>query len=161
LTGPTKEIIKKLDVIHVPVLVTASMPVERYLQFDLEVGYRHGEVFGTLAETDSISLEAQLGVRQFAVRPSVRFFLSDNTELDVSSNLPMYSAVPTDRDTRSGERNENYRTVPFSKTWSMEAAFRSRFAPGLFGSVRLHYGEVARGLYGAVVNPSFNVEYRL
>ena len=162
LTGPSKEIISKVDVLHVPVQLTASMPVQNWLQFDLELAYKHGEVFGTLSETDSLYLDAQLGVRQVAVRPGVRFFVSDTTELDVSSNLPPYSAVPTERTgRRSDGRIENYRTVRFSETWSLEAGFRSRFAPGLFGSVRLHYGEVARGLYGAVVNPSFNVEYRL
>lgn len=162
ITGPSKEIISKIDVIHVPIQLTASMPLETWLQFDLELAYKHGEVFGTLSEEDSLFLDAQLGVRQFSVRPGVRLFLSDTTELDVSSNLPPYSAVPTERaGRRSDGRIENYRTVRFSETWSLEAGFRSRFAPGLFGSVRLHYGEVARGLYGAVVNPSFNVEYRL
>jgi hypothetical protein len=162
LTGPAKELVAKLDVIHVPVLVTASMPVLSWLQFDLETGYKHGEVFGSVSETDSAYFDAEFGVRQVVVRPGVRLFLSDNTEFGLSSNLPPYSAIPVERDVvRTGERNTNYRTVPFSEIWSLEAGFRSRFAPGLFGSLRLHYGEVARGLYGAVLNPSFNVEFRL
>jgi hypothetical protein len=61
---------------------------------------------------------------------------------------------------RSGS-NEKFDTVPFSKTWTLEGGVRSRFSEGLFGSLRMHCGKTGRGLYGAVVYPSFNVQFRL
>jgi len=43
----------------------------------------------------------------------------------------------------------------------VEFGLRSRFAEGVFGSVRLHYGDIPRGLYGSRLYPSFEVEFRL
>jgi hypothetical protein len=161
ITGPAKELISKIDVIYLPMVLTASMPFEKWLQADLSLQYSHGEVFGSVTDSDDFLLNGRFGVRQVIVRPSVRFFLSDNTELDLSSDLPPYTAIPHERETANGGRNEDYDTVRFSETWSLEGALRSRFAPGVFGSIRLHYGEIARGLYGAPLYPSFDVEFRL
>ena len=163
VTGPTKEAIRELEVLYVPVLLAASMPLSRWFQLDLDVQYNHAEVFGTVTDRDDLFTDAGLGVRQFELRPGARFFLSARTELDLSSNLPIYSAIPVERARASddGGRNEDFVTVPFSEVWSVEAALRSRFAKGLFGSVRVHYGEIARGLYGSPLYPSFDVELRL
>ena len=43
----------------------------------------------------------------------------------------------------------------------MEGGVRSRLVPGLFGSMRLHYGSVSDVLYGSRLYPSFDIEYRL
>jgi hypothetical protein len=161
VTGAAKELIRGLDVLYVPLVVAGSMPVLRWLQFDLDVQYNHAELFGSVTDSDALFLDAQLGMRQFVLRPGVRFFLSEDTELDVSSDLPLYSAIPVERARADGGRNEDFVTVSFSEVWSLETALRSRFARGLFGSVRLHYGEIARGLYGAPLYPSFEVELRL
>ncbi|HEX6272990.1 MAG TPA: hypothetical protein VFZ53_08120 [Polyangiaceae bacterium] len=163
VTGPAKELIRDLDVLYVPIRVAASSPVSGSVQFDLGLQYSHAEVFGTVTSEDALFLDAQLGMRQFELRPGVRFFLSDTTELGVMSNLPVYSAIPIERarESEEGGRNEDFVTVPFSELWSVEASLRSRFAEGVFGSVRLHYGEIARGLYGAPLYPSFDVELRL
>ena len=161
VTGAAKEIISKVDVIYLPMVLSASMPFEKWLQVELGFQYSHGEVFGSLTDSDDFFLNGRFGVRQLIVRPGVRFFLSDDTELDLSSDLPPYTAIPHERQTVGGGRNEDYETVRFSETWSFEAALRSRFAAGVFGSIRLHYGEIARGLYGAPLYPSFDVEFRL
>jgi hypothetical protein len=163
VTGVAKDLIRELEVVYVPMRLAASMPVSRFLQFDLALQYSHAEVFGSVDDSDALFLDAQLGMRQFEIRPGVRFFLSDTTELDLTSNLPVYSALPVERARASedGGRNEDFVTVPFSEVWSVEVGLRSRFARGLFGSVRLHYGEVAKGLYGAPLYPSFDVELRL
>jgi len=155
--GPAKDLIRGLDAIGLPVLVAASAPLTPWLQLDLDVGYTHAEVFGTIGDEDNLFIDAQLGVRQALIRPGVRFFLTSATELDVSSNLPPYTAAPFE----SERIEERFRTVPFSETWSAEVGIRSRFAAGLFGTIRLHYGEIARGLYGARLYPSFDVELRI
>jgi hypothetical protein len=158
--GLAKELVSKLDVLNIPLAVTASVPASRWVAFDLGVEYVHGEVFGEITGI-SVYRKAQLGVRQLTFQPGVRFFVSRRTELDVSSILPAYTGVPTERsNTRTGE-TKNFASVPFSEMWSLALGVRSRFADGLFGSIRLHYGEVTRGLYGAALYPSFNLEYRL
>ena len=50
--------------------------------------------------------------------------------------------------------------LSFADTWSFEAGIRSRFAPGIFGALRLQYGQVSDVLYGASLFPSFEVEMR-
>ena len=162
--GATKEVISKLDVIEIPVGFDVSAPLSRFIQFDLGVEYRHGEVFGSVGSSESLYFDAQLGIRQFQLRPGVRFFPSRRTEVSLSSELPLYSAVPATASLGAGSnsrRADDFTTVPFSSVWSFEGAGRSRFAEGIFGSVRLHYSKVARGLYGTAFSPSFSLEFRL
>jgi hypothetical protein len=159
-----KDLLSDLQGIGVPVIVAASAPLAPWLQLDLDLGYTHAEVFGSVLDDRALFFDAQLGVRQFLVRPGVRFFLTSTTELDISSNLPPYTALPLETarsNERSGDRVEEFGSVPFSETWSLELGVRSRFARGLFGAIRLHYGEIARGLYGAPLYPSFEVELRI
>jgi hypothetical protein len=164
IAGPSaKQLISKLDVINVPLLLSASFPISPSFELDLSLEYTHAEVFGTVSERGSIYRDAYLGVRQFSLRPGGRWFVSKNTALELSAQLPVYTSVPVgiDDGTDDGGRHGEFENVPFSEVWSMEAGLRSRFAPGLFGNLRLHYGEVARAVYGAVLYPSFEVEVRL
>jgi hypothetical protein len=161
-TGVAKELIRKLDVVNVPVAVTASAPVASWLQFDLAAQYTHAEVFGSFSNTDSVYFDAKFGMRQVEARPSARWFITDATELDVIASLPIYTAIPYSRDELRGDgRVEDFETLPFSKAWSLEAGLRSRFAKGLFGTIRLHFGPLTREIYDASVYPSFEVEFRL
>lgn len=159
--GAAQDLVDQLDVINVPVALTASMPVLSALQLNLGVEYMYAELFGTFGRRERSLLEdANFGVRQLAVAPSVHWFIWHNTSLELSADLPLYTGVPV---TASGESNERveYHKAPFSETWSAEAALRSRLRPGVFGNVRLHYGEIARTLYNAKVYPSFELEVRL
>ena len=96
----------------------------------------------------------------FAVRPGVRVFLTENTEFDVSSLLPIYRARTSARPDGTDGDGE-FTSMPFSKTWALEFGLRSRLANALFGSVRLHYSKIAKGFYGSSFYPSFDVEFRL
>ena len=148
-----RRIVSDMDVIAFPVELTASAPVARFLQLDLGVGYRYAELFGTLGNEDSFFYrESQIGLRQFGVRPGTRWFFFDNTALEVHALLPVYSTVPlADREVE----------VPLSDTWSIEFGLRSRFMPGVFGTIRLNYGEVTDAVYGAKLYPAFELEFRL
>ena len=86
------------------------------------------------------------------MQPGARFFVSDNTALEVFAKLPAVSTLPRD--------NGDDIKVPFKDTWGLETGLRSRFARGLFGMVRLHYGTVVNALYGAHLYPSFELEFR-
>ncbi len=147
-----QKLVSNIDVLSVPVELTASMPVARSLQLDLSVGYRYAEIFGSVGNEDTIYIDSQFGLRQFAARPGTRWFFWDNTALEVHALLPFYSAIPVE----NGEEK-----VPFSDTWSLEMALRSRFKPGVFGNIRLQYGEVAKAVYGARIYPAFELEFRL
>lgn len=159
--GAAKDLVSKLDVLNVPVEVTASMPVLRMLQLNLSLEYTYAEVFGTFERGErSLLQDANFGVRQFTISPGAHLFIWHNTSLELSASLPVYSGVPV---SVSGENNDRveYHKAPFSETWSAEAALRSRLRPGVFGNMRLHYGEIARSLYDAVIYPSFELEIRL
>ena len=142
-------------------VLAASAPVTPWLQLDLDFGYRYGEVFGTVSNDRALFLNAQLGVRQVITRAGARFFITNTTEIDLSSNLPPYTAVPLEATGRRDTERSSYRTVPFADAWSLELGGRSRFSRRFFGSFRLHYGEVSRSLYGAPLYPSFDVELRI
>lgn len=150
--GVAKELVSKVDVIQVPLELTASAPLTRFLELDLGVQYAYASLFGSVGDGESIFADAQLAARQFFVQPGARVFLSDATALELAAKLPVFTTVPTERRDIS---------VPFKSTWSMEGGFRSRFARGLFGTIRLHYGSVADVLYGSRLYPSFELEYRL
>jgi hypothetical protein len=152
LGDAAKKLVSGIDIVSIPVEITASTPIARFLQIDLGAGYRYAEIFGGVGNEDSIYVESQFGMRQAALRPGTRWFFWDNTALELHATLPFYSAVPRD----GGEEK-----VPFSDTWSLETGLRSRFKPGVFGNIRLQYGEVAKAVYGARFYPAFELEFRL
>jgi len=150
--GVAKDLVSKVDVLQVPIELTASAPLTRWLELDLGAQYAYASLLGSASDGRSVFVDAQIGARQFIVQPGARFFLSDATALEVFAKLPAFTTVPTERRDIS---------VPFKSTWSMEGGFRSRLARGLFGTIRLHYGSVADVLYGSRLYPSFELEYRL
>jgi hypothetical protein len=133
------------------------------VELDLGLEYSYADIFGTLDLRGSAYRDAYIGSRQFAVRPGVRFFLSNTTSLAISALLPAYTAVPVGVAGADGQdgKEHTFDPVPFSKVWSFEAGLRSRFQPGIFGNLRFHYSEVAKLLYGAAFYPSFELEVRL
>jgi hypothetical protein len=147
-----KKIVSKIDVLSVPVELTASSTLTRFLELDLGVAYAYATFFGTSPPEESVFTENQLGLQQFFLRPGVRFFLIEHTAFELFAKLPLYSAIPLDG------KNP---TVPFKDTYTLEGGLRSRLARGLFGSVRLHYGSISDVLYNARLYPSFEVEFRL
>jgi len=149
----TQELIAKIDVMSIPVELTASAPLTRWLQLDLSVSYTYGEVFGHPERAETLFSDAQLGVRQFAVRPGARFFVTDRIALELSTKLPVSTVIPLER--------MDDQTLPFKHTWSFEGGLRSRLAPGFFTTLRLHYGSEVDALYGARLYPAIELEYRL
>ena len=150
--GAAKTIASKLDVVSIPIAVTASAPLASWLQLDLGLQYTYGDIYGATTADISLFEDAEIGLRQLFFRPVARLYISDNTSFELSAKLPVYTNLPRDRADS---------TLPFSKTWTMEAGLRSRLTPGVFGNLRLHYGEVGDALYDARVFPSFDVEFRL
>jgi hypothetical protein len=146
------DIVAKIDALNIPLELTASSTPTRWLELDLSAHYGYAQVYGASQDTNSLFVNAQLGVAQFFLRPTARVFVSDDTSLEISAKLPLYSAVPFDKKTV---------TLPFSDTWTLETGVRSRLARRLFGNIRLHYGAVPKALYGSRVYPSFDVEFRL
>jgi hypothetical protein len=161
LTAWGTEVLGDLDVLNVPLALVASVPVSKRLQFDFDVHYTYADIYGSIRERGEMFRDAPFGMRQFAVRPGARLFLTDSTEFDVSSVLPMYSARTFVRPDGDDSDDEEFRRVPFSETWAVEFGLRSRLSETIFGSVRLHYSKIAKGLYGASFYPSFDVEFRL
>jgi hypothetical protein len=148
-----RRLLSNIDVVAVPIELTASAPVARFLQLDLGVGYRYAELFGSLGNEDKFFfIESEIGLRQFGIRPGTRWFFWDNTALEIHVLLPAYSAIP---------REDGELKVPFKDTWSIEFGLRSRFVPGVFGNIRLQYGQVAKTVYGARLYPAFELEFRL
>jgi hypothetical protein len=149
--GATEAVLSKLDVLNLPFSLTASSPLGRWLELDLTVGYTYANIFGSTNNEQTLFTDSELGMRQFYLEPGARLFISDNTALEVFTKLPAYSAVADDSGTTK---------VPFSNMWVFEGGLRSRLSRGLFGSVRLHYGNIVRDLYTARFYPSFEVEFR-
>ncbi|HET7540957.1 MAG TPA: hypothetical protein VFK05_13835 [Polyangiaceae bacterium] len=150
-TPVSKKLLSKIDVVKVPIeLVASSMPT-RWLELDLGVQYNWSKLFGAAPDDESLFTKAQLGLVQFFLRPGVRFFISDNTALEFFTKLPLYSALPLERETV---------TVPFKDTWWFEGGLRSRLAPGLYGNIRLNYAAISDVLYGARLYPAFEIEVR-
>ncbi len=150
-TPAAEKLVSKLDVVNVPLELTASSMPTRWLELDFGVAYSYAMIFGSSPSERSPFADNELGLTQFFLRPGVRFFIADHTAFEFSTKLPLYSVLSLEN--RSP-------TVPFKSTWAFEGGLRSRLTRGLFGSVRLHYGSAADALYGSRVYPSFEVEYR-
>jgi hypothetical protein len=146
-----KKIISNLDVVNLPVELTASSMPTHWLEFDLSAHYSYAKIFRSSENERSFFTDSELGMPQFFLRPGVRFFILDRTAFEFFAKLPLYSALGTGSGTTS---------VPFKETWSMEGGLRSRLARGVFGNIRLHYGSIADLLYGARIYPAFEVEVR-
>jgi hypothetical protein len=150
-TPAATKLVSKIDVVNVPLELTASSMPARWLELDFAVAYNYARIFGASPSERSPFADNELGVVQFYLRPGARFFLADHTALELSTKLPLYSALALE------DRNPE---VAFKRTWAFEGGLRSRFARGVFGSIRLHYGSISDALYGARVYPSFEVEIR-
>ena len=146
-----KKILAKIDVVKVPIELTASSMPTRWLALDFSSQYNWAKLFGASPDEDSLFSKSQLGMVQFFARPGVRFFISNNTALEFFAKLPFYTALPI------GDRGP---TLPFKDTWWLEGGLRSRLARGLFGNIRLNYASISDVLYGARLYPAFEVEVR-
>lgn len=146
-----KKLLAKIDLVKVPIELTASSMPTRWLELDLSVQYNWAKVFGAAPDDDSLFTKSQIGMVQFFMRPGMRFFISDNTALELFAKLPLYTALPV------GDRNP---TVPFKDTWWFEGGLRSRLTRGLYGNVRLNYASISDWLYGARLYPAFEIEVR-
>jgi hypothetical protein len=125
-----------IDIMAIPFSLTTSVQPKRWLQLDLGLQYGHAEVWGSVGEEDSLYADAELGVRQFMIRPGVRFYVSKATSVDFVATLPPYTAAPT------------------------EGSVETQLPGVLFGGTRTA-GQIANRLYGAKIYPSFDVEWRL
>jgi len=152
-TDAVQKIAANFDVVSIPVTLTASSQPTRWLELDLGVQYQYANIFGSTGDNVSVFTDAQLAVLQLSFRPGVRFFVSDNTALEAFAKLPAFTTIPRD----AGDKK-----VAFSDAWSTEFGVRSRLARGLFGNMRLHYGQPVGLLYGgAKFYPAFDLELRL
>jgi hypothetical protein len=150
-TPASKKLLSKIDLVKVPIELTASSMPTRWLELDLGVQYNWAKVFGASSDDESLFTKSQVGLVQFFLRPGARFFISNNTALELFVKLPLYTAVPLENQSP---------TVPFKDTWWFEGGLRSRLAPGLYGNVRLNYAAISDVLYGARLYPAFEVEIR-
>jgi hypothetical protein len=151
--GAAKEIVNKIDVVNFPISLTASSQPTRWLELDLNAEFTYANLYGSSTNENSAFNDAQLGLTQFFVMPGARFFVSDNTAVEIFAKLPAFSVLPRD--------NADDIKIPFSDTWGFETGLRSRFTRALFGNIRLHYGAIVNALYGARLYPSFELEIRL
>lgn len=161
LTEPGEDLVSDIDVLNVPLILAASMPISKQFQFDFDVRYTYANIYGAFTQVGAIFRDPPFGLRQFELRPGVRIFLTDTTELDITANLPLYSSRSYARPEGMMADGQDFKKVPFSDTWGAEFGPRSRLMENLFGSVRLHYSAIARGFYGTSLYPSFDVELRL
>jgi hypothetical protein len=166
LAPTAKKLVSGSNMFAVPIGLTASAPLTRWLQVDLRMEYQYTEYFGELGNGSSFYATSQIGARQFVLRPTLRFFLSDATAFEFGATLPIYTQIPVEAEatlaagnqTRSGSR---YAEANFNAGWNIEGGVRSRLQPWLYATVRMHYGRVAKALYGAPLYPSFSLEFRL
>jgi hypothetical protein len=160
-----QQLIEDLNLLVFPISVTASAPVNRWLQFDLKVEYRHGMLFGTLGEGTSFVAETEIGSRQVIFRPTTRLYVSDATALEVSAKLPAFNRVPYNvepgADSRFGKSRDGFSEVPFADSWTLEFGVRSRLRTWLFATLSVQYGKIPREVYGSTFFPKFGLEFRL
>lgn len=164
-----QDVVSDSDLVSIPVSAIASVPLNRWLQFDLTVQYRHGELYGALLEGGrSLEVETQLGVRQLVFRPTARFYLTSRTALEFGTRLPAFTRIPVSADATLDTPNNSfskqrsdYEDVAFSDGWGLEFGVRSRLKSWLYATLRLQYGQVAKQVYGSAVFPSFGMEFRL
>jgi hypothetical protein len=168
LGDATRSIIGDMDLYSLPVSLTASAPVNRWLQFDLMVAYRHTLTQGRLEAGRSVYAESEIGARQLVIRPTGRLYLSESTALELSAKLPVYNRVPYEvdptlmvRDKAYGKPRNGYASADFSESWNVELGLRSALRRWLFVTVSVQFGQIPRNIYGTWVSPWFGLVFRL
>jgi hypothetical protein len=160
-----RELISDADLIGVPVSLTASAPINRWLQFDLMVEGRYTQMFGTLGRGNTFFAETDIGARQVLIRPTARVYVSDSTALELTAKLAAFNRVPVSiepgGDSRFGTPRHGYADVAFSDSWNIELGVRSRIRRWVYATVRIQYGQTSKFIYGASVFPMFGLEFRL
>jgi hypothetical protein len=160
-------VVDDADMIAIPLGAAISVPVTRWLQFDLTAQYQYTEIFGSVGSGVTFYADTQFGARQVLLLPTMRLFVSSNTAFEFLARLPVYNKVPYESDStigaggRFGRSRDGYATVDFSEGWTMEFGVRSRLRRWLFATTRLHVGQISKHVYGALLYPSFNLEFRL
>lgn len=166
--GPLAQtLVQETDLYSVPLDLTASMPVTRWLQFDFGVDYQYAKANGDLGNGRSIYAKGLLGANSVSFRPGARLFLSADTALEMSASLRAFTHIPYEGDISAKFLRKGYErsgsgeaSIPFSQTWNVEVGVRSRIRPWMFCSFRLAFGPVADMLFGAYVYPAFALEFR-
>lgn len=155
------------DLFGVPLGVTVSVPWTRWLQFDLLLEYQYSKLFGSINAGGSFYAETQFGARQLLAWPTLRVFITPQSNFHFTARLPLYNRVPYEIDSTlelgKGYSNvrDGYASLDFSQGWALEFGVRSQVRRWLFVNTRLHVGQIAKAVYGAVIYPSFNLEFRV
>jgi hypothetical protein len=163
-----QEVVDDADMIAIPVAIAMSVPCTRWLQFDLTAQYQYTQVFGSIGTGGAtFYADTQFGARQLLLLPTARLFLSASTAFEFLARLPVYNKVPYEADATLnvgqgyGRSKNGYASVDFSEGWTLEFGVRSRLRRWLFATTRLHVGQLSKNIYGALLYPSFNLEFRL
>ena len=138
----------------------ASVPLASWFQFDLEAGYLHSVVFGE-APRDNALLDADIGFRQLALTPVVRFYVASKAEFFLLGRLPVYTSIArTDTEPSTDGRVLERVEERFADNYGLALGARSAVARTTFITFALHYGERTRRLYDVPLFPSFALEVR-
>lgn len=167
LPADQRTLVSTLDVVAVPLTLTASAPVLTWLQLDLELSYLHAEVFGN-ANSENALFDADIGARRVGISPIARFYVLDALELYASVWISPYTALPgavTARaqlapDVYAGGQTGGYIELDPGDTYRLAFGARSAITRTSFVSFVLNYGKASERLYGSSFFPAFNVELR-
>ncbi len=156
-----------IDVVVLPLTVTGSWQAFEHLEFDLQTRYAHSELFGDLSSS-SLIFDAQMGLRQFSVTPTVRFHIQKKASVFFRAKLPLWSQMPGSVEAEFqlrpgvsvGGRSEGTFSPKFSSLYLLSLGARSRIVENTFIEFALNYGGAAETFYGSAIYPELNAEFR-
>lgn len=162
-----REMLRDVQLLTVPVQLTASLPVLDWLQIDLSAGYTHVSGFGEI-DFSLGRLGGTLAQSELFVKPVVRVYVSPRLALIAQAHLPLWAELPVDVRTTVGDDDDplvDFRTaererVPFSENWGFKVGAETPVAANLSVRLQFAYSVPATDFYRTAVLPTVQLLYR-
>jgi hypothetical protein len=162
-----KELFSGIDMLFLPVQLGTSYLPWPWLQLDFATRYSGGVVVGNF-QSSRASLDADINVHQFALRPGVRVHMFGRATLNLSADLPVYTAGPGAVEgevelvdgVAVGGRTGGTVQRSLGETYRVNVGVRSMVTRTFFIDFGFNIGPRAEALYGSLISPRLAVEGR-
>jgi hypothetical protein len=166
LPESTREQLRGVDIIDIPVGLVASFPLFRWMGLNLEFGYKHSEVFGDI-RGDEAALEGTAGTRELFVDPNVHFYLWKRVALIFGAHLPLWAQAAVrasaetlvEPDLIVGVNTAQWRNIPFDVLDGYYGGIELRFGQYTFLQIYAVHGPINEVINSPVL-PSLNFYWR-
>jgi len=168
LPNEVTEPLKDIDLLIVPLELTASFPLARWVSLHLGGGYTHAELFGRIGN-DASYFNAGLGARMVHLEPVVHFYLGNRVALILGGEAPVYLAaveqvrsdIELEEGVVLGVRSAEWVAVPVGRAARGRLGVELRLGRRAYLQLFVARSALSNAGGGPPVLPSINAYWRL